>query len=140
VVRLGGVTVVNDAYNANPESMAAALDEFAAHYPTTGSRHFACGDMLELGESSADEHRALGRRIAQSRIDRLWLFGAEVRETRTAAVDAGFDRRAVFLTDDYAKLEKAFLADVREADVVLVKGSRRMRLERLVEALRAQAH
>jgi UDP-N-acetylmuramoyl-tripeptide--D-alanyl-D-alanine ligase len=95
--------------------------------------------MLELGEHSAEFHRQLGRRIAECRIDRLWLLGTEVNETRAAAVDAGFAPRSVFLADDYPALEKAFLADVGEGDVVLVKGSRRMRLERLVEALRARA-
>ena len=139
VVRFGGVTVINDAYNANPRSMSAALDDFAGHYATTGTRHFICGDMLELGEHSAEFHRQLGRRIAECRIDRLWLLGTEVNETRAAAVDAGFAPRSVFLADDYPALEKAFLADVGEGDVVLVKGSRRMRLERLVEALRARA-
>ena len=140
LLRLGAVTVVNDAYNANPASMAAALDEFRKHHATSGMRHFVCGDMLELGESSAELHRELGRRIAESDVDRLWLFGSEVRETRSAVIDAGFDPKAIVLMDDYSELEKTFVEDLGEGDVVLVKGSRRMRLERLVDALKRRTN
>ena len=134
VVRVGGLTVINDAYNANPVNMAAALEEFK-RYRTSGTRHFVCGDMLELGEQSAGLHRELGVRIAESDIDRLWLFGSEVNATRTAAVEAGFDADAIFLSDDYERFETRLLEAFKEGDVVLLKGSRGMRLERVLEAL-----
>jgi len=132
-VSVGGLTVINDAYNANPVNMAAALEEFRRHR-TSGVRHFVCGDMLELGEQSADLHRELGTRIAGSDVDRLWLFGTEVNETRAGAIDAGFDADAIVLSDDYGRFE-AF----HGGDVVLLKGSRGMRLERVLDALRARA-
>jgi UDP-N-acetylmuramoyl-tripeptide--D-alanyl-D-alanine ligase len=135
LVQAGGVTVINDAYNANPVSMAAAVQEFE-EFRTPGAKHLVCGDMLELGEKSAGFHRELGRQIASARIDRLWLFGKEVAETRQAAADAGFDPTAIFVTSDYADLERALVASVTQDDAVLIKGSRRMKLERLVDALR----
>jgi UDP-N-acetylmuramoyl-tripeptide--D-alanyl-D-alanine ligase len=136
VVRLARATVINDAYNANPASMAAALDEFS-RYAVSGRRHFVCGDMLELGASSARLHRELGARIAAGNIDRLWLLGKEVRETRSGAIACGFDAKAIHLTGDYGKLEGMLLKDLGQGDAVLLKGSRAMRVERVVEALRA---
>lgn len=135
-VRVGGLTVINDTYNANPVNMAAALDEFK-RYRTSGTRHFACADMLELGEQSAELHRELGERIAESDIDRLWLFGSEVKATRTAAIEAGFDAGAIVLSNNYKRFETRLLEGLNEGDVVLLKGSRGMRLERVLEALRA---
>ena len=137
VLRIGRVTVVNDAYNANLASMTAAIEEFR-RYKTAGRRHFVCGDMLELGAESGRLHRELGERIAQAEIDRLWLFGKAVEATRDAAVAAGFPAKNIFLTDDYDALEKAVLKSVRSGDVMLVKGSRGMRLERIPAAMKGR--
>lgn len=131
---IGGVTILNDAYNANPVSMAAALEEFR-RFRTSGTRHFVCGDMLELGKNSARLHRELGERIAESNIDRLWLFGEEVKETRAGVVAAGTPAKTITMSKDYARIEKALLESLGEGDVLLLKGSRGMRLERVLEAL-----
>ena len=135
LMQVGSVTVINDAYNANPVSMGVALDEFK-RYRTSRSRHVVLGDMLELGEDSERFHRALGEKVAASEVDRVWLFGDAVKATRDAAVDAGVDADAVFLSAKYAPLRKALLDALQDGDVVLLKGSRGMRLERLVDAMR----
>jgi UDP-N-acetylmuramoyl-tripeptide--D-alanyl-D-alanine ligase len=137
VLRIGRVTVVNDAYNANLASMTAAIEEFR-RYKTSGKRHFVCGDMLELGAESGRLHRELGERIAQAEIDRLWLFGKAVEAARDAAIAAGFPEKNVFLTDDYDALEKAVLKAARSGDVMLVKGSRGMQLERIPAAMKGR--
>ena len=134
LVHAGGVTVIDDTYNANPVSMAAALDAYRRFRPA-GARHFVCGDMLELGKDSPELHRQLGLRIAESGIDRLWLFGKESKHTLEGALAAGFDREAADHASSYRVLEKKVLNSVVEGDIVLVKGSRGMRLERIVEAL-----
>jgi UDP-N-acetylmuramoyl-tripeptide--D-alanyl-D-alanine ligase len=135
LINIGGVAVINDAYNANPGSMAAALQAFE-RLRTSRAKHFVCGDMLEQGEASEKLHRELGERIAASDVDRLWLLGTEVSATRDAAIEAGMDEKAVGLTDSFETLAKAILKEVADGDVMLLKGSRGMKLERVVDALR----
>ena len=137
ILRIGDVTVINDAYNANPASMKAAIETFR-RAEAKGKRHFVCGDMLELGTGSSRLHRELGEQIATAGVERLWLFGKEVAATREGAVAAGIPEKSVFITDDYAALEKVVLKAVKPGDLVLVKGSRGMRLERIPAAMKAK--
>ena len=130
---VGGVTVVNDAYNANIRSMQAALDVLSA-LPVEGRRIMICGDMLEMGMSVAQMHRQLGMAIAGSRVELLvtvgdwaWRAGETARRHKKSlelihcaeAADAG----------------ETLAERVRPGDIVLVKGSRAMRLEEAVERL-----
>ncbi|HUV38289.1 MAG TPA: UDP-N-acetylmuramoyl-tripeptide--D-alanyl-D-alanine ligase, partial [Planctomycetota bacterium] len=137
LVQVGAVTVLNDAYNANPGSMSAALDAFRRHR-TSCTRHFVCGDMLELGPDSPRCHRELGAVIAASDVDRLWLLGTEVQATREGALEAGMPTDAIVLSDDYDRLETKLLDALADGDVVLLKGSRGMRVERVMDGLRAR--
>ncbi len=138
VRRLGqgerAITIINDAYNANPDSAAAALAVLAA-YPTSGRRIAVLGDMLELGQQAPPLHRALGERVTGSGIDaavfigRAGLFAAEAAarvwdESKVHAIAAWDDQTA----DHVASL-------IRPGDTVLLKGSRAMGLERLVPAI-----
>jgi UDP-N-acetylmuramoyl-tripeptide--D-alanyl-D-alanine ligase len=110
--RADGVTVVNDAYNANPESMRAALDALAG-MAAAGRRWAVVGEMLELGESSHAEHAAIGRYAAQLGIDRLVAVGAGARSVGAAEwvrdTDAAFDLLRV---------------ELAPGDIVLFKSSR----------------
>jgi UDP-N-acetylmuramoyl-tripeptide--D-alanyl-D-alanine ligase len=124
----GGWTVVDDCYNANPASMAAALD--TARTLAAGGRVVAVlGDMLELGPGEQEEHLALGARVSQ-----------------VAALAAFFGPRSAWTAEAARGLESAHFLEVeplwewlgprlRPGDLVLVKGSRGMRLERMVEKL-----
>lgn len=131
----GGVRVVNDAYNANPESVAAALR--AARW-MAGQGHLIAvlGTMAELGPISMQEHERVGELAARLRVDRLITVGLAARPIATAGVREGVepDSVAAYETGDEA------LEDVRRSaepgDVVLFKGSRVAGLERLAEALR----
>jgi UDP-N-acetylmuramoyl-tripeptide--D-alanyl-D-alanine ligase len=131
----GGVRVVNDAYNANPESVAAALR--AARW-IAGQGHLIAvlGTMAELGPISMQEHERVGELAARLRVDRLITVGPAARPIATAGVREGVepDNVAAYETGDEA------LDDVRRSaergDVVLFKGSRVAGLERLAEALR----
>ncbi|MGN6752534.1 MAG: UDP-N-acetylmuramoyl-tripeptide--D-alanyl-D-alanine ligase [Intrasporangium sp.] len=110
--RADGVTVVNDAYNANPESMRAALDALAG-MTTAGRRWAVVGEMLELGESSPAEHAAIGRYAAQLGIDRLVAVGDGARSVGAAEwvrdTDTAFDLLRV---------------ELAPGDIVLFKSSR----------------
>jgi UDP-N-acetylmuramoyl-tripeptide--D-alanyl-D-alanine ligase len=126
-----GVTLLDDTYNANPRSVAMALETLAAL--AGGGRAVAVlGDMLELGEESAAEHREVGR-LAARRCAALFAFGPEAAQAAAGAREAGLAE--VFHSADAEEMAQALRASVRAGDVVLVKGSRGMRMERIVEAL-----
>jgi UDP-N-acetylmuramoyl-tripeptide--D-alanyl-D-alanine ligase len=133
-----GVQLVDDCYNANPLSMSAALRtlrELAQASP--GSRAVAVlGDMLELGAFEAEAHRNVGAEAARSGLAWLAGFGPRSRETVAAARAAGLADGASFHTEDLDALVRFAKERLEPRDVLLVKGSRGMKLERLVEALR----
>jgi len=127
------VALLDDCYNANPASMSAALATLAG-IAGTGRRAVAVlGDMLELGAFEAEAHRALGAEAARSGVKVLAAFGPRSRETAEAARAAGLD---AFHTEDVDALVRWAKAALAPGDALLVKGSRGMKLERLVEALR----
>ncbi|HEX5994804.1 MAG TPA: UDP-N-acetylmuramoyl-tripeptide--D-alanyl-D-alanine ligase [Jiangellales bacterium] len=134
VERADGVTVVNDAYNANPESMRAALKALIAI--GKGRRTWAVlGEMRELGEAAATEHEALGRYAVRQDVSRIVAVGRGAEAVRRGAADegpAGDD--AVWVPDGDAALD-LLRRQVRPGDVILVKASRAAGLERLAEAL-----
>jgi UDP-N-acetylmuramoyl-tripeptide--D-alanyl-D-alanine ligase len=130
-----GIRVVNDAYNANPESMAAALK--ASRWMARGARLIAVlGVMAELGPIAEEEHERIGELAARIRVDRLITVGEEARTIANAGLREGVEPENVAAYD----APEDALADVREharsGDVVLFKGSRVAGLERLAEALR----
>ena len=135
VEETGGVVVVNDAYNANPESMRAALDLMRL-WPER-RKVFFCGDMRELGAASAEAHAALGRAAAEAGVRRLVCVGTEARATARSAVAAGMPQSAVSAYATAAEAAGVAADLVRSGDVVLVKGSRAMRMEQVAEALAA---
>ncbi|MBD0292322.1 MAG: UDP-N-acetylmuramoyl-tripeptide--D-alanyl-D-alanine ligase [Jiangellaceae bacterium] len=132
--RPDGVTVVNDAYNANPESMRAALKALAAM--ARGRRTWAVlGEMRELGDASAAEHDAVGRLAVRLDINRLVAVGEAARPVHLGAAHEGsWGEEAAWVPDVGAALA-LLRAQLRPGDVVLVKASRAAGMERLAEAL-----
>jgi UDP-N-acetylmuramoyl-tripeptide--D-alanyl-D-alanine ligase len=139
-VRTGpsGVVVVNDAYNANPESMRAALKSLAAMGRQTEGRTWAVlGEMLELGSDSAAEHDALGRLAVRLNIGHTVAVGEGARPIDLGASHEGsWDGESTWVPDVPAAIELLRSA-VAPGDVVLVKASRGVALERVAEALLA---
>lgn len=143
-----GVMVINDAYNANPDSMLAALNALADVSESLGagasgggapSRVVAVlGDMMELGELSEASHREIGERVRDmSSIDMVVLVGARMDDwARPALLGPGTVRRVVSEARDDEGACERIAGLLRPGDLVLLKGSRRMRLERVVEAAR----
>ncbi len=132
--RADGVLLVNDAYNANPESMAAALR--ALRTMARGRRSWAVlGAMGELGEAAAEEHRRVGELAARLGVDRLVVVGPDAAGIHDAAGrEPGWAGETVHVPDVPAALD-LLRAELRPEDVVLVKASRAAGLERVALAL-----
>jgi len=130
-----GVRIIVDCYNANPASTRAAV-RLLAESKTKGRRIAVLGDMLELGPTTAQLHAEVGTYVAEQRIDTLIASGVLARNLAKGARIAGMS--AVHEAADAPAAAAELLALVAPGDVVLVKGSRGMRLERVVEALRTR--
>jgi UDP-N-acetylmuramoyl-tripeptide--D-alanyl-D-alanine ligase len=131
-----GATVVNDAYNANPASMRAALAAFA-QLPAPSRRALVLGDMLELGTAAPAEHRGLGRAAAQTAPALLLAVGAFAEQVAEGARAAGLSPAAIGTAPDAEAAARLLAGWVRPGDLLLLKGSRGVRLERALERLRA---
>jgi len=134
--RADGVTVVNDAYNANPESMRAGLRTLAQL--GQGRRTWAVlGEMAELGSEATAAHDGVGRLAVRLSVDRLVVVGEAARAIHTGAcLEGSYAGESVFVPDPAAAL--ALLVDqVAPGDVVLVKASRAVGLEVVAEGLLA---
>jgi UDP-N-acetylmuramoyl-tripeptide--D-alanyl-D-alanine ligase len=128
-----GVGILDDAYNANADSMLAALQTLQ-DLPCKGRRVAVLGDMAELGTHSEAAHEEVGRRAAELGVAQLFAIGTMAPVMARGARDAGLNR--VF---EFADVETAALAVksfVKDGDVLLVKASRAARLERIAESLR----
>lgn len=125
---LAGVTLIDDTYNANPDSVLAAIDVLAQ---TPAPRVLVLGDMGEVGDNGPEFHREVGEYAAQRGIDLLMALGEQTQDTVTAFGDGG-EHFA-----DVAPLVAAVKEKLSAPATVLVKGSRFMRMERVLEALRA---
>jgi UDP-N-acetylmuramoyl-tripeptide--D-alanyl-D-alanine ligase len=130
-----GIRVVNDAYNANPESMAAALR--AARW-MAGEGHLIAvlGTMAELGPIAAREHERIGELAARIRVDRLIAVGESAGPIAVAGLREGVEPENVACYDDPEEALDDVRRTARPGDLVLFKGSRVAGLERLAEAMR----
>jgi UDP-N-acetylmuramoyl-tripeptide--D-alanyl-D-alanine ligase len=132
LVRAGGIAVLDDCYNANPASMKEAL-ALLGSIETRGTRRAVLGDMLELGPASEALHEGVGRRVPAA----AWLYvtGAFAEAVARGAREAGVPEAQIHTFGEADALVEAVRRDARAGDLVLVKGSRGMRLERVVDAL-----
>jgi UDP-N-acetylmuramoyl-tripeptide--D-alanyl-D-alanine ligase len=130
--RAGGVTIVDDSYNASPASVRAAL-ELLAGIP--GRRIAVLGTMLELGDGHEQGHREVGEAAAQV-ADLLVVVGDEAAPLADAARASGLDAQRVFEAPDRARALDLLVPRLRDGDVVLVKASRGIALDLLVDELR----
>lgn len=136
VERLGDVTMVNDAYNANPDSVRASIRTFIDVTAGARRRILVLGDMLELGSVSEREHRLLGEDVgAETGIDVIVTVGAQARHIGRAAAERNpmLEAHAFDRADDGACAQIASM--IRAGDAVLLKGSRGVGLERAAEAI-----
>jgi len=138
----GGINVVNDSYNANPASMAAALRTVVTH--GRGCRRIAVlGDMLELGDGAPQAHSAIGNLVAELGYDFLAVTGAFADAVAESAKRSGMESGRIMVCSDTEAVADWIAALARkdrlhEGDWLLIKGSRGMRMERVLEFLQQQ--
>ncbi|MGB0582758.1 MAG: UDP-N-acetylmuramoyl-tripeptide--D-alanyl-D-alanine ligase [Limisphaerales bacterium] len=130
-----GVHIVDDSYNANADSMCAAIDTLS-ELPVTGRRIAVLGNMAELGEHAEAAHREIGAHAASKGIDMLFTVGGLGYCYAGAARDAGM--KVVSEFDETAEAVASLRRVLRPGDAVLIKASRSAALERIAEALRGQ--
>jgi UDP-N-acetylmuramoyl-tripeptide--D-alanyl-D-alanine ligase len=134
VIEVGGATILNDSYNSNPEALRAMIHTLASR--PAARRILVGGEMLELGEHAAALHAACGRAAAEAGLDLVAGVQGNAEHLATAACKAGV--ASLFLPDAEAA-GRWLKQTLQTGDVVLVKGSRGVHLERAIEALKAGA-
>lgn len=132
--RVGDIRIVDDSYNASPGSVAAALDLLAG---LPGRRVAVLGEMLELGSASDEAHAAVGSAAAAT-VDLLVVIGAGAAGIAEGASTAGLDSARILRVDDRDAALDALRSRLRPGDVVLVKASRGVALDVLVDDLAAE--
>jgi UDP-N-acetylmuramoyl-tripeptide--D-alanyl-D-alanine ligase len=141
LLQIGTLTVLNDCYNANPVSMKNALDILAnlSRPAASDEKHrlvFICGDMAELGEQTKQLHAELGACIAQAKVQLLLAVGKLAKIAAEAAKEnAEYDLQTKFFEDTVSACNNLGKF-IKDYDIVLVKGSRLVRLEMAVEKLK----
>jgi UDP-N-acetylmuramoyl-tripeptide--D-alanyl-D-alanine ligase len=128
ILQLGNITVVNDCYNSNPKALEAMVEALAG---MKGRRRIVvAGEMLELGPAGEEMHRAAGRQIAEQKIDVLVGVRGQAQAMVESAQQAGLDAAFVVTPEEAGQ----WLArETRDGDVVLLKGSRGVKLEKAIE-------
>jgi UDP-N-acetylmuramoyl-tripeptide--D-alanyl-D-alanine ligase len=134
LVRVQGLTVIDDTYNANPRSMQCAL-ETLTRMSGSAERYAVLGDMLELGSFGPEAHRALGALSAAAGLSAMVLIGGYAETVRQGAIEAGMDPERIVVTSDPLEAAEALLGRVAAGAWVLVKGSRGMAMERVVRSI-----
>jgi UDP-N-acetylmuramoyl-tripeptide--D-alanyl-D-alanine ligase len=135
----GGGILVDDTYNANPSSLEAALDSLA-DLVGEGGRFIVClGDMLELGRETVSAHLEAGRMAAERGAAHLLVLGDQADHVIRGALDGGLAAERTHRMHDHGEMADGILDLLENGDVVLLKGSRGMRLEKVVERISGTA-
>jgi UDP-N-acetylmuramoyl-tripeptide--D-alanyl-D-alanine ligase len=139
VVRLAkGVTVVDDSYNSSPAALIKALEVIGREHRAT-RKAAVLGEMLELGSHSLQLHRECGRAAASARLDRLITVGSDAAKALAeAAVDSGLPPTVVTWADSSASASDEIVSWLNAGDLVLVKGSRGIKTDTVVERIRQE--
>jgi len=127
-------SIINDTYNSNPLSFAAAVDSLS-EFRTEGKRILVSSDMLELGSRSDYYHTQSGIKVAEKKIDYFFTIGDMAKFMRCGAVKAGMKKERAVHFSSKKELCRALSATIAADDVILVKGSRGMKMEEVIELL-----
>jgi UDP-N-acetylmuramoyl-tripeptide--D-alanyl-D-alanine ligase len=129
-----GITLIDDSYNANPQSMQAALESLA-RLKGAGRSLAVLGDMAELGSETRTFHERVGRNAAELEIDFLFAVGQHATSVADGARRAGMDPGRIHVAAESTEIGAIVREILRPRDWILVKGSRAMKMERVVDAL-----
>jgi len=130
----GGKTLINDAYNANPYSMELAL-ETLVEVKGKGRAIAVLGDMLELGNFTMEAHQRIGQKVRELSIDFLFALGEEAPIVVESAIRHGFPMERARVVESHSESISLLRQMIQNGDWILVKGSRRMAMEKIVEGL-----
>ena len=139
ITNFDGMTLIEDCYNAAPESMRAAIDVLCECAPQNSRRIAVLGDMLELGKDSIKLHRAVGEYLQKRGVDLLVAVGNGGVEIAQGAVEAGMNPAKTLLfidRDNVSDIAKCLRSHLTQRDTILFKASRGVRLERVIQALK----
>lgn len=123
-----GIHFIVDCYNANPDSMQAGLESFA-HIKRDGRKIAVIGDMLELGEASAEEHAQIGKLLAEQDLNRIVLVGPQSRQTYSSAIESGVSPELIKHYSSVAAVGESERELIKRGDLVYLKASRGIELE-----------
>ena len=129
-------TVIDDTYNSSPAAVHEALAVMAELH-TEGRKIAVLGDMLELGQYSVEEHKKVGQHVAET-ISILFVVGIRARDIARSALEHGMDENKIFQYEDSARAGKELELMLEEGDIILVKGSQSMRMEKAVLEIMAE--
>ncbi|MFP6767796.1 MAG: cyanophycin synthetase, partial [Planctomycetaceae bacterium] len=128
-------TVIDDTYNASPESVLAACDLLSG-WRTSGRRILVLGDMVELGDKAEACHAEIGGYAARCGIEQLWAVGGWADRIASSAIESGMRRNQVHASRSIGPLKEWLGKRLEAGDTVLIKGARRGRMERVVAWLK----
>ncbi len=131
---INGITVIEDCYNASPDSQKAGLNSLCKI--AKGRKIAVLGDMLEMGSYSETAHRTVGEYAAECSVDMLYTYGEESKYMADGAKKSGLDN--VFAFTDKTELTNALLSEIKTGDTLLFKASRGMKLEEVFEKIYEQ--
>jgi UDP-N-acetylmuramoyl-tripeptide--D-alanyl-D-alanine ligase len=131
--------ILDDTYNSSPQSSLMALGSLKRIELFTGARRFAVlGDMLELGSYTAEGHREVGKFAVQAGVDELVVVGERSVDTMQAAKKAGMAEERIFHFDTSEQAGRFVQDRIKQGDLILVKGSQGMRMEKVVKEIMAE--
>ena len=122
---------INDSYNSNPDSFKGALDVLQK-IAKNSKKAVIAGGMLELGDQSQEFHEKLGVQIYEAGVDVLITLGEEAKKIAKGAIDSGMDNLSVFHAEDHDQAAKMIYKNVPPASTILLKGSRKLKMERIL--------
>jgi len=131
--------IIDDTYNSSPEAAIAAVDILGRiKIDESASRYAVLGDMLELGAYTEEGHHRVGTKVARSGIDQLIAVGEKARDIIRGATEAGLADDHIFYFDNAQDAGKFLQNRIKAGDVILVKGSQNVRLEKIVQEIMAE--
>ena len=133
----GDVTIIEDCYNSSMDSTGAILD-YMGSLSWKGRKSVVLGSMKELGNASVMAHEAVGRKLVGMKPSAAYFYGKEMEKACDIMKRNGYTR-GLFYTDDFEELQHKVMRDMRRGDLVLLKGSRAMAMERLVPGIKSIA-
>lgn len=128
-----GFEVVNDSYNSNPDALVSMVNTIVENGAAAKRKIIVAGEMLELGERAAEIHFEIGRKIARMNVDAVFGVRGLARELVAGASGAGLSETVFF--SDAAEAAESLLNEIKTGDLILVKGSRGVKTEKIVERL-----